>query len=181
MFNLGKNLNMRYHRLLPKNGRYTKDNMFVVSSAAERCIMSAASFMAAFFPPLENQNGLSIPWQPVPINTIPRDRDHILAQKKLCPRYDEALRKLLNASTTTDEIKAINDKNAELYEHLSKHSGNVGTIMLETELLTQVACSVSFQNVTNILDIELLYNTLEIEQNAGLALPAWTANVFPDK
>lgn len=68
---------MRYYKLLPPNGRYTKDNMFVISSAAERCLMSAASFMAGFLPPLDNRNELPIPWQPVPINSIPRDRDHV--------------------------------------------------------------------------------------------------------
>ncbi|KAJ6638288.1 Lysosomal acid phosphatase [Pseudolycoriella hygida] len=160
MLNLGKNLKVRYYKLIPSNGRYSKDNMYVVSSAAERCIMSAASFVAGFLPPLENRNELPISWQPVPINSIPRDRDHILAQKKPCPRYDEALKKLMNANTTSNEIKAINEKNEALYEHLSKHTGN---------------------NITNILDVELLYNTLEIEHEAGLTLPEWTEDVFPDK
>lgn len=127
MLNLGKNLKSRYYRLQPSNGRYTKESIYVVSSAAERCIMSAASFMAGFLPPLDNRNVLPIPWQPVPINTIPRDRDHILAQKKPCPRYDDALRKLLDPHTTSDEIRAINEKNAALFEHLSKYTGNVGT------------------------------------------------------
>lgn len=77
MLNLGKNLKTRYYKLLPPNGRYTKDSMFVVSSAAERCIMSAASFMAGLLPPLDNRNELPIPWQPVPINSIPRDRDQV--------------------------------------------------------------------------------------------------------
>lgn len=77
MLNLGKNLKMRYYKLLPSNGRYSKDNMFVVSSATERCIMSAASFMAGFLPPLDNRNVLPIAWQPVPINSIARDRDQV--------------------------------------------------------------------------------------------------------
>lgn len=29
--------------------------------------------------------------------------------------------------------------------------------------------------------MELLYNILEIENNAGLVLPEWTEDVFPDK
>lgn len=125
MFNLGTNLRLRYYKLIPPNGLYSKDNMYVVSSAAERCIMSAASFMAGLLPPLVKQNKLPIPWQPVPINSIPRDRDHILAQKKPCPRYDNALRNLLNNNTTTDEIKAINEENAGLYKHLTQSTGMV--------------------------------------------------------
>lgn len=77
MYNLGKNLRPRYYRLLPPNGLYSKDNMYVESSYAERCIMSAQSFMAGFLPPLENTNPLPIPWQPAAINTIPRDRDTV--------------------------------------------------------------------------------------------------------
>lgn len=127
MLNLGKNMRSRYFKLIPPNGSYSKENMYVVSSAAERCIMSASSFMAGFLPPLDKQNKLPIPWQPVPINSIPRDRDHILAQKKPCPRYDEAFRKLLNNNTTTDEIKAINEKNAALYKHLTESTGMVYT------------------------------------------------------
>ncbi len=32
-----------------------------------------------------------------------------------------------------------------------------------------------------MLDVELLYNTLEIEQDAGLVLPDWSETVFPEK
>lgn len=81
MYNLGTNLRLRYYRLLPSNGLYTKENMFVLSSAAERCLMSAQSFLAGFLPPLTNQNNLPIIWQPVAINSVPRDRDNVFIFK----------------------------------------------------------------------------------------------------
>lgn len=77
MYDLGQTLRNRYYRLLPPNGLYSKDNMYVLSSAAERCLMSAQSFLAGFLPPLTNQNVLPILWQPVAINSIPRDRDNV--------------------------------------------------------------------------------------------------------
>lgn len=75
MFNLGKHLRTRYFRLLPPNGLYSKEDMSILSSYAERCLMSAQSFLAGFLPPLESNNPLPIPWQPVVINSIPRDQD----------------------------------------------------------------------------------------------------------
>lgn len=77
MYQLGANLRLRYYKLLPPNGIYTQSNMFVLSSASERCLMSAASFMAGFMPPLEVRNKLPIGWQPVPINSVPRLQDSV--------------------------------------------------------------------------------------------------------
>lgn len=75
MYNLGKNLRMRYYKLIPSNGLYTKESIQVLSSARERCLMSGASFLAGFMPPLESHNQLPISWQPIPINGIPRHKD----------------------------------------------------------------------------------------------------------
>ncbi|CAD7084339.1 unnamed protein product [Hermetia illucens] len=158
MYNLGKTLRMRYYRLLPTNGLYSKDEMHILSSAAERCLMSASSLLAGFLPPLESRNILPIPWQPVPVNLIPRDRDFLLAQKKPCPTYDEILGKLY--SNPPPDLKKLNEKSAELYRFLTKNTG---------------------KNISNIREVELLFNTLAIEQDAGLTLPAWTESVFPDK
>lgn len=74
-YNLGKNLRMRYYRLLPPNGLYTQQQIRVMSSAAERCIMSANSLLAGFMPPLEHTNLLPIQWQPVPVMSVPRHED----------------------------------------------------------------------------------------------------------
>ncbi|XP_058467681.1 lysosomal acid phosphatase [Malaya genurostris] len=158
MYSLGKNLRPRYYRLLPPNGLYSKENMYVISSYAERCVMSAQSFMAGFLPPLENTNPLPIPWQPVAINTLDRDRDTILAQRKPCPRYEQSLQRLM--SYPPKDIRDLNERSEALYKTLSRSTG---------------------QNISTILDVELLYNTLEIEKNAGLELPDWSETIFPEK
>lgn len=37
------------------------------------------------------------------------------------------------------------------------------------------------QNISSVLDVELLYNTLKAETEAGLVLPDWTENIYPDR
>lgn len=75
MYNLGIHLNRRYQKLLPANGLYSMETIQVLSSAAERCLMSAASFLAGFMQPHETNNKLPIKWQPIPINSKPRELD----------------------------------------------------------------------------------------------------------
>lgn len=57
--------------------------MYVLSSAVERCVMSGLSFLAGLMPPLENRHKLPIPWQPVPINVLPREQDYVRFKLKL--------------------------------------------------------------------------------------------------
>lgn len=57
-------------------------------------------------------------------------------------------------------IREMNDENRELFSYLSKHSG---------------------QNITNVRQVEFLYSTLLLEEGAGLTLPEWTVDVYPDK
>ncbi|XP_023300387.2 lysosomal acid phosphatase [Lucilia cuprina] len=157
-YNLGKNLRMRYYRLLPPNGLYTQQQIRVLSSAAERCIMSANSLLAGFMPPLEHSNPLPVQWQPVPVNTIPRKEDTLLAQKKPCAKYDTILDKLYKNPPA--DLKKLNEENAELYKLLTRHTG---------------------KNISNVLDVEYLYNTLKIESEAGLDLPDWAENIYPER
>lgn len=159
MFHLGKNMKLRYYRLFPSDGLYSRDEIQVTSSAAERAIMSAQSFLAGFMPPLEHNNPLNpLGWQPVAISMVPREQDFLIAQKKPCQKYDETLAKLyLNPP---QDVVEMNQKNANLYRILSRNTG---------------------LNISTILDVELLYNTLAVEQENGLTLPDWSESIFPDK
>lgn len=75
---LGTKLRLRYKNLLPSNGFYSTNEMYVLSSAAERCLMTAQSFLAGFLPPTSDLYKLPIQWQPVAVNSIPRDRDRVI-------------------------------------------------------------------------------------------------------
>lgn len=87
MYTLGKYLRQRYLRLLPADGLYSKENMQIISSAEERSIMSAESFMASFLRPSPKNSALKIPWQPAAITTIPGEKDNVrgcLCSARIC-------------------------------------------------------------------------------------------------
>lgn len=88
--------------------------------------------------------------------SIPRDRDDIIAQKRFCSKYDQVYSSRINS----DEIKKLNEENRNLYRILSQHTG---------------------ENISTLLDVETIHNTLEAEKSAGWTLPDWTEDIFPDK
>lgn len=76
--------------------------------------------------------------------------------RKPCPTYDRAYEELYKS----EKLKVINRDYSELYEYLSKNTGN---------------------NVSSVLKVEWLYNTLQIEELQNLTLPEWTKSVYPEK
>lgn len=72
--------------------------------------------------------------------------------KAPCPTLEEALKQAY-----IDEDKRSGAKMADYYKELTEHTG---------------------QNMSTITDVEFLYNTLEIEEQHGLQLPAWTQNFY---
>lgn len=110
--------------LLPSNGFYSTSEMYVLSSAAERCLMTAQSFLAGLLPPTNKElHRLPINWQPVAVNSVPRDRDKLISQKATCPKYDEILEKMY--SNPPQELRKFVDDNTNLFEYISKHTGAV--------------------------------------------------------
>lgn len=153
-YNLGQNLRTRYESLLPKDGMYSQENMFVRSSYAERCIMSAQAMLAGFLPPKEGSSKLPLPWQPVPVTAVPRLDDTLIAQKKPCLIYDAMLDDVYKNNLTQ-----LNAENSELYQTLTEFTG---------------------KKIKSVLDVEFLYNTLKAEEEMGLELPEWTRKVYPE-
>lgn len=58
------------------------------------------------------------------------------------------------------EESSSDAKYTELYDYLSKYTN---------------------QSMRNVRDVDFLYSTLLSQQEAGLKLPEWTKNVFPNK
>lgn len=75
--------------------------------------------------------------------------------KAPCPKLEAALKQAY-----IEEEKKSDENMAEYYKELTKHTG---------------------QNMSTITDVEFLYNTLEIEEQHDLQLPAWTQNFYNDK
>lgn len=154
MYNLGDNLRHRYLKLMPSNGFYSSKMIKVKSSWMDRTISSALSFLAGLMPPLDKRNILPIPWQPVPVHSIPRSQDDLIAQKRACPKYEEVYKDQMKS----DEIRMLNIDKKNLYRILSVNTGG---------------------NISSIADVESLHNVLEAEVAAGWTLPDWTENIFP--
>lgn len=158
-YNFGKNLRLRYESLLPKDGIYSQENMLVRSSYAERCIMSAQAMLAGFMPPSEGSTKLPLHWQPVPVTSIPRKDDTLIAQKKPCFNYEVQLKEALYDSPSP-ELAELNAENSDLYQKLTELTG---------------------KKMDDIVKVEYLYNTLKTEEEMGLELPEWTKGIYPER
>lgn len=83
-------------------------------------LMSAESNLAGFFPPDGDEVWNSkIPWQPIPIHTVPEKWDNVLAAKRPCQRYDYAMKKYFKSR----EYKDIIEKFKTLFKYLEESSG----------------------------------------------------------
>lgn len=105
--------------------------------------MSAEANLAGLFPPNKDQLwNPSIPWQPVPVHTMPENLDGLLAAKKSCPAYDYALKKYKHS----EDFVHLNKRFQWLYEYLSENCGR------------KIDSPTGVQNLYNNLFIEDLYN-----------------------
>lgn len=133
---LGRYLRQRYDHILPKI--YSHHDIFVQSTDVDRTLMSAECNLAGLYPPVENQVWDEVKWMPIPVHTVPRKQDQVLAGKKYCSNYNKELQKIL----TSGEIDHINKQNEQLYSFLTEKSGD---------------------NIHDLDTLSSLYDTLYIE------------------
>lgn len=154
MYNLGIFLKSRYKDLLGEV--YSPNHLLARSSYSDRCLMSAGALLAGLRPPSASEIWLpGLNWHPIPIHSTPRELDKLIVVKKKCPLYD---RELQNAYAS-EELKMVNNKYFDLFKQLSSFTG---------------------KNISTVLDVEFLFNTLEIEEAKGFQLPAWTKAMYPE-
>lgn len=102
--------------------------------------MSVESNLAGLFPPNGHQIwNNNIKWQPIPIHTIPEALDAVLAAKKPCNRYNQALQEYQHSP----EFQALLKKYKPLFQYLEEKSG---------------------APIKTLDQAQYLYNTLWIEQ-----------------
>lgn len=139
-YELGSYLRKRYYKLLPENGTYSPNNIYIQSSDVDRCIMSAAYTLAGMFPPTGQEIwNNSLMWQAIPIHTIPKRLDHILAAKRSCPLYKTAY----DVYKQSDEVQSLLQNNQALIKYVEKSSGH---------------------KIKSVCDLKSVYNTLWIQQ-----------------
>lgn len=152
-FALGQWLRKRYDGFL--SAEYIPDEIYVRSTDVDRTLMSAESNLAGLYPPTKNnQWNTNIGWQPIPVHTVPQTEDALLSSHAECPRYFELQDELLKSQNFSD----IYEENRKLFEYISANAG---------------------ANVTNVVELDYIYDTLYIEFLNNLTLPNWTAQVFP--
>ncbi|CAD7084879.1 unnamed protein product [Hermetia illucens] len=127
------------------------DNILVFSSAVPRCVESAESFLDGF---------LRVDWPSDLINVIPQNQDEILAiPGKLCPKYESII--ATGPSLDSRKFKKVIDfrssKGQEFLAYLQNHTGLV---------------------IDSSTDILFIADTLFIDEDNDLELPAWTESVF---
>ena len=97
----------------------------------------------------------SLAWQPIPVHTVPQSEDYLLSSHAHCPRFEILQEDIQHG----DWMKSIYKENEALFQYISEHSGD---------------------NITDIVKLDYVYDTLLIEDDNGLKLPNWTVGYFPD-
>ncbi|EDS35521.1 lysosomal acid phosphatase [Culex quinquefasciatus] len=158
MFELGQHLRSRYGALIPSNGLYSAERMYVASSLYERCIMSAQALVASFMVPPDETINILIAWQPVAVNVLSEADDNLIYQSKPCPKYEEL--ELMFRKNPSEEFREWVKNGTEQLEYISKHAGMA---------------------VDSLRKLALFYDAIIIESYTGLEHPEWTAPLYPER
>lgn len=121
-YELGAYIRKRYGQFL--NESYKHQEIYVRSTDIDRTLMSAMTNLAALFPP----EGISIwnpklPWQPIPVHTVPLSEDKLLHMPfRNCPRFQELQRETLKSEEFQKRLRPYED----FIDTLAKLSGYPG-------------------------------------------------------
>ncbi|XP_072158964.1 testicular acid phosphatase homolog isoform X2 [Bemisia tabaci] len=131
MFELGRSLRYRYDGFL--SSKYIPAGIAVISSDVDRCIMSAQLLLAGLYPPEGIQKwNPDLPWQPVPVHSLPPECDKLIKVTSHCPLLMEERRKRLQ------RLKEIVEENEEFLSYLSQKTGVVITRNLIKDVLSKM-------------------------------------------
>lgn len=119
-YKLGKYFRRRYNRIV--DTKYSPDKMYVQSTDVDRTLMSAQTNLAGFFEPTEDEPNWHkrIMWQPIPVHTVPKKLDYVLAGDKTCPKYKAAYKKFTKESK---EVQRIYKEYKDLFRYWSEMCG----------------------------------------------------------
>lgn len=139
MFELGAYLRRRYFKLIPENGQYHANTVYVQSTDVDRTLSSAAYALAAMFPPMNEQIWhKSLMWQAIPIHTTQKYLDYILSMDKPCPLHSQALKEY----TASADVQLMLKNNQSFFKYVEKYSG---------------------EKIRSFLDVQHIHETLVVE------------------
>ncbi|XP_045592584.1 prostatic acid phosphatase isoform X2 [Procambarus clarkii] len=151
---LGRWLRNRYQNFVSE--KWIPSEVYVRSTDVDRTLMSASCNLAAFYRP-DNPDSFfekDLEWMPTPIHTTLAENDELLSINHTCPRIQEEVAKQDNLPL----VKNLTDASQDLFHYLSQMTGD---------------------NISSIVDVDYLHDTLLIEFLNNLTLPKWTKDVLP--
>ncbi|KAM4703060.1 testicular acid phosphatase homolog [Rhinophrynus dorsalis] len=149
-YELGRYLRKRYEHFL--SPAYSAREIYVRSTDYDRTLMSAQANLAGLFPPIGTQVWHpEIPWQPIPVHTVPVSQDQLLKfPSKDCPRYYELMKE------TSQQPEYLNRMNS--WKDFVERIGNYTGYGVENNI---------HQKVLNV------YDTLFCQKSHNYSLPTW--------
>uniref|UniRef100_A0AAY4B3V7 Lysosomal acid phosphatase n=1 Tax=Denticeps clupeoides TaxID=299321 RepID=A0AAY4B3V7_9TELE len=146
-YELGKALRKLYKDFL--SAHYSHYEISVRSTDYDRTLMSALANLAGIYPPTRPQVfDPYLPWQPIPVHTVPLDEDRLLSFPIDCPRYQVLM----------DETRQT-----ELYRNMTE---------TYKDFLEMVRMKTGLENVT-VETAWSVYDTLYCQTNHDMTLPDW--------
>ncbi|XP_018916244.2 prostatic acid phosphatase-like [Bemisia tabaci] len=153
MHALGRFLRHRYDGFI--SSAYIPAEISVLTDYVDRTIMSAQLVLAGLYPPVRIQIwNPDLPWQPIPVHTLPPQCDEIFRVRKRCPLLSEEEKR----------------RNAILDLELNKHKDFIANLS-----------KISGAELSSIKSIKFLYDNLLIVEQQKLPPPKWTEQLNQEK
>ncbi|XP_071036238.1 lysosomal acid phosphatase-like isoform X1 [Parasteatoda tepidariorum] len=144
-YGLGKFLRYMYRNFMTGNSREIK----VISSSYNRCILSAMSNLAGFYPPDDDSKiDKNLNWQPIPVHYIPDLIDKYMDTDSFCPRATVELKRIENSPAA----KKFLADHKEMFQNLTYYSG---------------------MPITDCLSSLLFHDCILQEKRYNLTIPDW--------
>ncbi|XP_069068019.1 lysosomal acid phosphatase-like isoform X2 [Pleurodeles waltl] len=150
-YKLGQYLKKRYQGFL--NATYNRDEIYVRSTDYDRTLMSAEANLAGMYPPTGEQIwNDTIPWQPIPVHTVPLSEDQLL---RFPLENCDCFEKLRNGTVNSSQFQKLIEPYKVFLKDIFNDTGYSEDMLINEGKLWFV------------------YDTLLCEEIHNLALPMW--------